>query len=76
MTSVPVTVWDAPGWVETLDEGDEIVVVGRLRRRFFRRAGGIGSRVGVEADVIARAHDRRRLVAVQRRALAALESLT
>jgi len=33
-TSVPVTVWDPPAWVETLAAGDPVVVVGRMRRRF------------------------------------------
>jgi len=40
-TSVPVTVWDPPAWIETLDRGDEVVVVGRVRRRFFGRPGGV-----------------------------------
>ena len=38
-------------WVEELDAGDEIVVVGPVRRRFFRAAGATASRVEVEADV-------------------------
>ena len=50
-TSVPVTVWDPPAWVETLDAGDVVVVVGRLRRRFYQRPGGVGSRVDVEAEL-------------------------
>ena len=59
-TSVPVTVWDPPAWVETLDAGDAVVVVGRLRRRFYQRPGGVGSRVDVEAELVGRARDRRR----------------
>ena len=74
-TSVPVTVWDPPPWVETLVPGDPVIVVGRLRRRFFQRAGGIGSRVDVEAESIGRAQERRRVDAAVRRAFAALESL-
>ena len=31
-TSVPVTVWDPPAWLESLEPGDAVVVVGRLRR--------------------------------------------
>ncbi len=54
-TSVPVTVWDPPAWVEALEPGDAVVVVGRLRRRFYRRPDGVGSRVDVEADLIGRA---------------------
>ena len=52
-TSVPVTVWDPPAWVETLDAGDVVVVVGRMRRRFYQRPGGVGSRVDVEAELSA-----------------------
>jgi single-stranded DNA-binding protein len=74
-TSVPVTVWDPPAWVETLEPGESVVVVGRLRRRFYQRPGGVGSRVDVEAELVGRARDRRRIEAALRRALATLESL-
>jgi single-strand DNA-binding protein len=75
-TSVPVTVWDPPAWLETLDAGDGVLVVGRVRRRFFRTAGGArGAKTEVEADVVARARDRRRLAAVTRRIDAALAVL-
>ena len=67
-TSVPVTVWDPPAWVETLAPEEDVLVVGRVRRRFFRTAtGGSGARTDVEADVLARARDRRRLAALLRR---------
>ena len=74
-TSVPVTVWDPPAWVETLAAGDRIVVVGRMRRRFYQRPGGVGSRVDVEAEMIGRARDRRRIDAALRKADEALEAL-
>jgi single-stranded DNA-binding protein len=74
-TSVPVTVWDPPAWVETLEAGDEIVVVGRMRRRFYQRPGGVGSRVDVEAELVGRARDRRRIDAALRKADEALEGL-
>jgi single-stranded DNA-binding protein len=74
-TSVPVTVWDPPAWIEELDAGTEVVVVGRLRRRFYQRPGGVGSRVDLEAELIGRARDRRRIDAALRRAVAALEPL-
>lgn len=74
-TSVPVTVWDPPAWIETLAAGDEVVVVGRVRRRFYQRPGGVGSRVDVEAELIGRARDRRRLDAALRKAGEALEAL-
>jgi len=74
-TSVPVTVWDPPAWIDTLEAGEAVVVVGRLRRRFYQRPGGVGSRVDVEAAYIGRARDRRRIDAALRRALEALEAL-
>ena len=74
-TSVPVTVWDPPAWIESLEAGDGVVVVGRARRRFYQRPGGVGSRVDLEADVIGRARDRRRIDAVLRRTYDALEVL-
>jgi hypothetical protein len=74
-TSVPVTVWNPPAWVETLEAGTDVIVVGRLRRRFYQRPGGIGSRVDLEADLIGRGRDGRRVDAALRRALALLEPL-
>jgi len=74
-TSVPVTVWDPPAWIESLGAGDAVVVFGHVRRRFYQRPGGVGSRVDLEADVIGRARDRRRIDAVLRRTYDALEAL-
>ena len=73
--SVPVSVWNPAQWVEALEPGAEIVVVGRVRRRFFKAAGAAASRVEVEADVVARAGDRRRVDAARRRAAEAVVSL-
>ena len=64
---MPVAVWSPAAWVETLEAGDEIVVVGSVRRRFFRAGGATASRVEVEAEAIARARDRRRLAALRKR---------
>ncbi len=75
-TSVPVSVWDPPAWIEELAAGDEVVVMGRVHRRFFRvAAGGTGSRVEVESKAIARATDGRRRAALRRRAESALTAL-
>jgi hypothetical protein len=77
-TSVPVAVWDPAPRVEDalrrLDEGDEVVVVGRVVRRFFTAGAGTGSRVEIEAELVAPA-DRRRLAQALRRAERALEAL-
>jgi len=73
--SMPVAVWSPAAWVESLEPGDEIVVLGRVRRRFFRAGGAAASRVEVEADVVARGRDRRRVHAAAQRAIDALEVL-
>jgi single-strand DNA-binding protein len=73
--SLPVAVWNPAQWVEALEPGAEVVVVGRVRRRFFKAAGVAASRVEVEADVVARAGDRRRVEAALRRASGVLEAL-
>ena len=39
-TSAPVAVWDPPGWLETLEPGDEVIVAGCVRRRFYRAKSG------------------------------------
>jgi hypothetical protein len=73
--STPIAVWNPAPWVQELEPGTEVVVVGRIRRRFFRAAGATASRVEVEADVVARATDRRRVRAAMRKVNAALEPL-
>jgi single-strand DNA-binding protein len=73
--SVPVSVWDPPAWVEALAAGDELLALGRVRRRFFRTPTGTASRVEVEADFVAKARDRRRATAARRRLEAALAPL-
>jgi single-stranded DNA-binding protein len=76
-TSVPVAVREPPAWVEDLDEGSPIVVVGALRRRFFKTAAGTtGARVEVEARAVGRGTDRRRLDAARRRAEDELDGLS
>ena len=73
--SMPVSCFDPVAWVESLAPGDEIVIVGRIRRRFFRAGGATASRVELDATYVARAGDRRRVLAALRRAHAALETL-
>lgn len=75
-TSVPVTVWEPAVWVEDLTEGADLIVVGAVRRRFFRTgAGGAAARVDVEAVYIGRANRRRDVDAALRRATAGLDGL-
>lgn len=73
--SVPVSVIDPPAWLEELDAGDELVVLGAVRRRFFRAAGTTASRVEIEAEVVCRGRDRRRSRALRRRVEELLEAL-
>jgi len=75
-TSVPVTVWEPAAWVEDLAEGADVIVVGAVRRRFFRTAvGGAAARVDVEAVFIGRAGQRRQLDAALRRTQETLDLL-
>ncbi|HEY1741163.1 MAG TPA: single-stranded DNA-binding protein [Acidimicrobiia bacterium] len=64
--SVPVSVTDPAGWVTALDAGDEVMVAGTVRRRFFRAGGSTASRVEVAAVAISRAGDRRGRARVER----------
>lgn len=73
--SVPVAVRKPAAWVEGIDAGTRLVIVGTVRRRFFRAGGGTASRVEVDAKFVARAGDRRRASAARRRAEAMLEVL-
>lgn len=72
-TSVPVAVWSPPAWLEDAPAGTRVVLIGPIRRRFYRSAtGATGSRVEVEATTISRDTARSR-AAMARRAVAALE---
>ncbi len=64
--TVPV-VWFDPGRVPALAAGDRVVVVGRVRRRFYRAGGATRSATEVVATSVARA----RATSRARRALAA-----
>lgn len=55
-----------------VSEGDEVLVVGRVRRRFFRSAGGVQSRTEVLADSVIAL---RRRVATRKALDAAIEHL-
>ncbi len=73
-TSVPVTWWDPPAWVAEVGEGDELLVLGAVRRRFFRAGTGTGSRVEIEAAFVSRPGARQR-ASLRRRVDAGLEAL-
>lgn len=73
--SVPVSVDDPAAAIRVLDAGDEVAVLGIVRRRFFRSGGVTASRVEVEARVVVARSDRRRLSALVRRAIADIGDL-
>ena len=56
--SVPVAWFDPPG-APTFDADDEVVVLGEVRRRFFRAGGSTQSRTEVVAVRVVRASNRR-----------------
>lgn len=65
--TVPVSWFDPPPSATRLGEGHEVVVVGRVRRHFYRADGRTRSRTDVVADTVvrrtARARSRRVLEA-------------
>jgi single-strand DNA-binding protein len=50
--TVPVVWFDPPASAGTLDVEESVVVVGRVRRRFFRAAGSTQSRTEVVAEAV------------------------
>lgn len=65
--TVPV-VWFDPPTGALIDDGTEVVVVGRVRRRFFRAGGATGSRTEVVADVVVPATRAKRVASALERA--------
>ena len=59
--SVPVAWFDPPGQALDLVAGDEVVVAGQVRRRFFRSGGATASRTEVVARSVLPARQRRRV---------------
>ena len=53
--TVPVAWFDPPRAAADLEAGTEVVVVGSVRRRFFRAGGATQSRTEVLADKVVRA---------------------
>ena len=52
--TVPVQWDDPPASVLEFDQGDEVIVLGAIRRRFFRAAGATASRTEVVGERVAR----------------------
>ena len=71
--SVPVSWFEPPASAARLRAGDEVVVVGRVRRRFFRAGGATASRTEVVADRVLPARSRARVLASVASALQPLD---
>lgn len=70
---VPVTWADPPGWAAELDAGVAVMVLGRVRRRFFRSGGATQSRTEVVAARLVRVTAPRRVTALLDEAIRCLE---
>jgi single-stranded DNA-binding protein len=66
--SVPVSWFDAPARAVDLDVDDEVLVVGRVRRRFVQSGGVSHSRTEVVADAVVPARQKKRVAAALERA--------
>jgi single-strand DNA-binding protein len=71
---VPVVWFDAPAWGASLDAGCALVVIGRVRRRFFRASGATQSRTEVVAERVLRTSEVKRAQAAMAAAGATVEA--
>jgi single-strand DNA-binding protein len=71
--SVPVAWFDPPAAASAMVAGDEVVVVGRVRRRFFRAGGATASRTEVVAARVVSARAPAKVRAALAPVLAAFE---
>ena len=72
--SVPVVWPEAPPSAQSLDVDQEVVAVGRVRRRFFRAGGATQSRTEVVAEVVVPARQAKRARKAVAEAAARLEA--
>lgn len=71
--TVPVVWYDPPARVAALDVDDLVVVMGRVRRRYFRARGSTQSRTEVVADQVVPARQARRVSTLLEKARATLD---
>lgn len=71
--SVPVVWFDAPPAAASLEADADVVVVGRVRRRFFRAGGSTQSRTEVVAEQVVPARQAKRAARLVVTALSAAE---
>jgi single-strand DNA-binding protein len=72
--TAPVQWPDPPAWASALDAGAGVVVLGRVRRRFFRAGGVTQSRTEVIAARVVRSSARRRVQALREEAATLLDA--
>jgi single-strand DNA-binding protein len=71
--TVPVVWMGAPASAADHDVDERMLVVGRVRRRFFRAGGGTQSRTEVVAEAVVNARHVKRAMAALQRAQSTLE---
>lgn len=71
--TVPVVWFDPPATARSLDAGEAVVVLGRVRRRFFRAGGRTASSTEVVAEALVPARQRKRAAGLVATALERLE---
>ncbi len=71
--SVPVAWFGAPASAEGFTTGAEVLVTGRVRRRFFRAGGTTASRTEVLAETVVLASQKRRASRAVQRAVDRVE---
>ena len=74
--TVPVSWFDAPAAASGLAGDEEVVVTGRVRRRFFRVGERTGSRTDVVADAVIPARRRKQVAAALERSRTAVAAET
>jgi hypothetical protein len=75
--SVPLSMWDPPAFVADLHDGDEVVAIGRVNRRFYGAgAGPRQSKVEILVNDLVPGTDKRKVAAALRRARRHFEAVT
>jgi len=72
--SVPVSWFRAPARAADLEVDEEVLVIGRVRRRFFKASGVTQSRTELVADAVVPTRQKKRMAAALERARAQLGS--
>jgi single-strand DNA-binding protein len=72
-SSVPVAWFDPGPLADSLQQGDGVVVVGHVRRRFFRSGGATQSRTEVVAQLVVSASRRAQVARILDDVVAAFE---